>query len=129
LRHFTLHEANALIPSLTGLVESLQTLLRRMEKIADEVRQFEFEALRNGHGEKSTIFEPGHDMDETRREIEQGLLILQGTGVHLKSIEHGILDFPTVMFEREVYLCWQLGEEQVAHWHELEAGFDGRRPL
>jgi hypothetical protein len=129
VRHFTLEEANALIPTLAGMMEGLQTLLRRMEEIAVEVRQFEFEAMHNGHGKESPIFEAGHDLNEVREEIERGLLILQGTGVHLKSIEQGILDFPTMMAGHEVYLCWQLGEEKVSHWHELEGGFEGRRPL
>jgi hypothetical protein len=129
VRHFTIDEANELIPTLTGLIEGLQRLLKRMEEVAEEVRQFELEVMHNGHGKSSPLFQEGHDLDEIRQDIEGGLLIVRETGVHLKSIEHGILDFPTLMFGREVYLCWQLGEEQVSHWHELNTGFAGRKSL
>jgi hypothetical protein len=100
-----------------------------MEEVAEESEQSESSAAGNGNVVESPLFEPGHDLDNLRHQLEQGLLIVHGTGVHLKSIEHGILDFPTFMSGHEVYLCWQLGEERVTCWHPLEAGFAGRRQL
>ena len=44
-------------------------------------------------------------------------------------IEHGLLDFPTTLDDRVVYLCWKRGESQVSHWHEINGGFAGRQPL
>ncbi len=60
------------------------------------------------------------------REYEQELRKL---GVELKDYFTGLIDFPCWMDGREVYLCWQLGEPEVAHWHELDAGFAGRQKL
>jgi hypothetical protein len=49
-------------------------------------------------------------------------------GVELKGPD-GLCDFPSIMDGREVCLCWRLGEPEVMHWHELDAGFAGRQPL
>ena len=49
--------------------------------------------------------------------------------VELKDYFTGLIDFPCWMDDREVYLCWRLGEPEVAHWHELDAGFAGRQKL
>jgi hypothetical protein len=50
-------------------------------------------------------------------------------GITLRDIEHGLIDFPALTGGRQVWLCWQLGEDTVAFWHELETGFGSRRPL
>lgn len=54
---------------------------------------------------------------------------LDQLGVELKDPLTGLLDFRWQRGEQEVYLCWRLGEDSVAHWHTLEGGFAGRRPL
>lgn len=50
-------------------------------------------------------------------------------GCHLKDWERGIVDFLSIVNGRPVELCWRLGEKQVSHWHEIDAGFRGRLPL
>jgi len=54
---------------------------------------------------------------------------IQGTGALLKDINMGLLDFPALREGREVYLCWQYGESDIAYWHEVEAGYAGRQPI
>ena len=51
------------------------------------------------------------------------------TGVELKGIDEGLVDFRSTRDGRVVYLCWRLGEETIAFWHELDVGFPGRQPL
>jgi hypothetical protein len=50
-------------------------------------------------------------------------------GVHLKDAEKGLCDFPYIKHGRVVYLCWQLGEDRIQYWHDVETGFTGREPL
>ena len=50
-------------------------------------------------------------------------------GITLREIERGLIDFPALAAGRQVWLCWQLGEGSVEFWHELETGFESRRPL
>jgi hypothetical protein len=50
-------------------------------------------------------------------------------GVLIKDINTGLLDFPSIRDDHEVYLCWLYGEERIAFWHEIDAGFAGREPI
>lgn len=54
---------------------------------------------------------------------------LADVGCELKDFATGLVDFPASHEGRTVYLCWKFGEERVEHWHELDAGFSGRRPI
>ncbi len=54
---------------------------------------------------------------------------LEGTGVMVKSIEEGLLDFPSLRFNEEVWLCWKEGETEIKFWHGKDEGFTGRKPL
>ena len=51
------------------------------------------------------------------------------TGAQVKDINTGLLDFPALRNGHEVYLCWKYGEDQIAFWHEVDAGFAGRQPI
>lgn len=54
---------------------------------------------------------------------------LQRTGVQVKDLEDGLIDFPTLYRDREVYLCWKLGEPAIQFWHAIDDGFPGRQPI
>jgi hypothetical protein len=60
------------------------------------------------------------------RDLEQEL---RDIGCELKDPVVGLIDFPARHEGRTVYLCWKLGESAIEHWHELDAGFTGRRPI
>lgn len=127
-RHFTVDEANELIPTLTPVLEDMQGLRRQMLEAAREIAEFEARISRNGHGD-AEVLKPNKTFARLRSELEQRLMYLQGIGVHVKDIDEGIIDFPSRMFDREVYLCWRLGEPAVGHWHDIDSGFGGRQPL
>jgi len=55
--------------------------------------------------------------------------ILENTGVVVKSIEQGLLDFPSKRFNEEVWLCWKYGETEIRFWHDKDSGFMGRKPV
>ena len=59
----------------------------------------------------------------------QSIEILECTGVMIKSIEQGLLDFPSKRFDEEVCLCWKHGETEIKFWHEKDSGFMGRKPI
>ena len=121
-RHFTQEEANALLPQLT-------TLLTHLREAKDELTDAEaHEALSdaaptNGGGEE------GRQVGIAFLEVRRLLEIVERTGLVLRDIDRGLIDFPALMEGREVYLCWELGEDEVGHWHDLEGGYGGREPL
>ena len=55
--------------------------------------------------------------------------LIGASGARLKDPETGLVDFPARLDGREVLLCWRLGEERIAWYHDAEAGFRGRKPL
>ena len=59
----------------------------------------------------------------------QSIEILENTGIMIKSIDQGLLDFPSKRFDDEVCLCWKHGETEIKFWHEKESGFMGRKPI
>ncbi len=121
-RHFTREEANALLPKLTPLLAQLQ---EAKEQLTDtEAHELLSDAApSNGGGD------PGQQVGVAFLEVRRLLEALEGSGIVLRDIDRGLVDFPAHLDGREVYLCWELGEDEVAHWHDLEAGYGGRQPL
>ena len=54
---------------------------------------------------------------------------LEDEGILIKDVQGGLIDFPHIREDREVLLCWKIGEKKVEYWHEIETGFRGRQPL
>ncbi len=71
----------------------------------------------------------GREYWEAQRILRAEIERLAEENIVLRDPETGLVDFPGEHEGRRVWLCWQLGEERVAHWHELDTGFIGRRPL
>jgi len=63
------------------------------------------------------------------RQISEGVRSIHEHGVLVKDLEQGLIDFYALSGDRLIFLCWQLGEAEIAHWHTLEGGFAGRQPL
>jgi hypothetical protein len=121
-RHFTREEADALLPTLEPLLLSLR---EAKDQLTDEQAHelLSDAAPGNGGGE------PGQQVGTAFLEVRRILDTLEEAGVVVRDIDRGLVDFPSQMDGREVYLCWELGEESVAHWHDLESGYGGREPL
>lgn len=121
-RHFTRAEANALLPQLTAMLSQLR-------EAKDELTDTEaHEALgeaapSNGGGEE------GKQVGVAFLEVRRILGTIEESGIVLRDIDRGLVDFPAVIEGREVYLCWEFGEEDVSFWHDMDAGYGGREPL
>jgi hypothetical protein len=97
-------------------------LERLREEYGEKAQQVFQLTQRNGFPPR---WEPSSIADAVHKAVEE----LHQLGVILRDVEHGIVDFPHLRDGREVFLCWKLGEERVRYWHELDAGFDARKPL
>jgi hypothetical protein len=121
-RHFTRAEANALLPRLTEMLD-------RLRDAKDELTDTEaHEALAdaaptNGGGQE------GRQVGIAFLEVRRLLETIERSGIVLRDIDRGLVDFPAVIDGREVYLCWELGEDDVGYWHDMDAGYGGREPL
>jgi hypothetical protein len=121
-RHFTRAEANALLPQLKALLNQLREA--KDELTDEEAHEALSEAApTNGGGEE------GRQVGIAFLQVRRLLEAIAQSGIVLRDIDRGLVDFPAVMDGREVYLCWEAGEEDVGYWHDLEGGYGGREPL
>ena len=121
-RHYSPAEANAALATLRPLLERLQ---EARDQLTDEEAH---EALSDASGGNGGG-EHGVQVGEAFLEVRRILTALQEAGIVLRDIDRGLVDFPSTRDGREVYLCWELGEDEVAWWHDPDAGFGGREPL
>ncbi len=132
MRLFTQEEANALLPEVRALVERLVEERRRLVALGEELEAMQ--ALIGGNGgslDPSRVGELQEAVAQAAAELTALVDELHGLGLQVKDVDRGLVDFPARHPERgdTVLLCWELGEAEVAHWHDAEAGFAGRKPL
>ena len=121
-RHYSLEEASELLPRVVELIGKMRAARDRLGD--KEAREALSEAgPTNGGGDH------GRTVSEGFLELRESMLELRELEVVLRDLDRGLLDFPALRDGREVYLCWQEGEDAIRYWHEPEAGFAGRRPL
>jgi hypothetical protein len=121
-RHWTIDEANAAIERLGLRVQRLREHLDTLRTPDASQRFAEMSTLPGGGY-------PGKELAQATIELALGLHRLDDEDIVVRDLERGLIDFPALREDREVYLCWLLGEPEITHWHEIDAGFAGRRPL
>ena len=121
-RHFTRAEANALLPQLT-------TLLSQLRDARDELTDTDAHEALSEAGPTNGGGEQGRRVGIAFLEVRRLIDTVEQAGIVLRDIDRGLVDFPALIDGREVYLCWELGEEDVAYWHDLEGGYGGREAL
>lgn len=126
-RLFTVAEANALLPELIPILESLRDNKARLEEARDALAKLTPAMRSNGYGMAAVGLE--RRVGNLAAKLTRGIERVTTLGVELKDLDHGLIDFPTRREGRIVLLCWRLGEGALAFWHELDEGFAGRQPL
>jgi hypothetical protein len=129
-KYYTVAEANAALPLVRAIVRDITTLARdlrdRHERLS-RVSKGEGKVPNDAYQEELRMVQAEFEREQERmQEYEEELKKL---GVELKDYFSGLIDFPAWMNGHEVYLCWREGEAEVAHWHEIDAGFAGRQKL
>ncbi len=128
---FTVEEANLRLPLVRAIVMDIVKLFEDVQE-----RRERLSVVRRGssNDSKPTLYSEEvqqieEDLEKDIERLEAFANELEDLGVELKDPTIGLVDFRTMFEGREVYLCWKLGEEEITHWHELEAGFGGRQSL
>ena len=123
-RFFTLDEANAVLPRLNELLDQAMQARRAIVEARPELWPVLKKSIGNGGSKKA-----GEMLPEFQR-LEAAVGEIEKLGVHLKDTDLGLVDFLHRLPDgTEVYLCWRYGEHEVAYWHELHAGYAGRKRL
>lgn len=118
-RIFTKEEAEALLPELRRVLAQMREAKRDLKDL--QARLPEARGLERRRLEEEARFLLGA--------LEADARYLASLGVFLKDLDQGLVDFPARVGGEVVFLCWQEGEPEVAHYHPLSGGFKDRRPL
>ena len=120
---FSLFEANEALKIIRPLMDEVQSI--RQKILAKQPEAWPAIEKSAGNGGNKALSAMVQDFEQLDALIHQIL----DTGVQIKDINLGLLDFSTTRNGREVYLCWKYGEEEIAFWHEVNAGFAGRQSI
>lgn len=129
-RHFTAEEANALLEQVRPVAERLVAHRRAFSAAAARRARLATHVAGNGGDlDPGEVREDAERMEQEAEAVAAAVDELSRLGVLVKDLDHGLVDFPALRHGEEVLLCWQVGEPEVAHWHGVEEGFAGRKPL
>jgi hypothetical protein len=129
-RFFTLAEAN-------GLVAALEIEFGRVARVRAELApliesfgaELATEILQERTAPPAGREGAGHRLIELAAEITAAVERVNAMGCLVKDLEAGLVDFYAIQDDEPVFLCWQFGEPAVTHWHALDEGFSGRKPI
>jgi hypothetical protein len=130
-RTYLLHEANLALPRVRRLVGQIVELSAQLDELTDQVRIAEYRRRREGAtaADADRFEESATALRRAEDDLVAALEGLDTMGVQLKDPRTGLVDFLSYRDGELVELCWQLGEDRVAHWHRIGEGFRGRKPV
>ena len=122
-QYFTLEQANEALKIVRPLMDEVQAIREKI--LANQPEAWPAIEKSAGNGGNKTMSKIVEDFERLDALIHQ----IIDTGAQIKDINIGLLDFSALRDGREVYLCWKYGEEDIAFWHEIDAGYAGRQPI
>jgi len=122
--HFTIQDANKVLPSVIKKFNNIVSLKNEVTRI-----QSEMETNPRYMSSFKDYMIKKQELNTAITNFYKAVEDLESTGVMVKSIEEGLLDFPSIRFNEEVWLCWKEGETEIKFWHGKDEGFTGRKPL
>lgn len=128
---FSVEDANRLLPELRPELERLKLGKRELDLVEArlEVLSVVTAGASADNPDRAEQRVLTTRRDRLRRDIGAGLEAVHRRGVLVKDLDRGLVDFYALRGDRLVFLCWQLGESEVLHWHSLEGGFGGRQRI
>ena len=121
---FTAKQANE---SLPDVIKKFEYALAKKNDITKIEKEMQIILSATNSFEK--YMELKQQLNSAITKFYQSVEILENTGVMIKSIDQGLLDFPSKRFDEEVCLCWKHGETEIKFWHDKTSGFMGRKPI
>jgi hypothetical protein len=131
MKTFTLEEANALLPVMESLLERAMHAKEEAERLEGEMQSLRQRIFLSG-GMTVDVVGVARNRTEAEAHVQtakDALSEIDASGVQVKDLDTGLLDFPSRVDGELVLLCWRRGESRIEFWHTLESGFRGRQPL
>lgn len=131
MKTFTLDEAQSLLPVLESLLKRALTGKQSAEEVETNLAELTRRIYLSG-GMKvdiSSVARQRAEMESHLERVRESIAEIDSIGVQVKDLETGLLDFPFKLEDDVVLLCWRMGEPAIEHWHTLDSGFKGRKPV
>ena len=128
---FTAEEANRMVVEIRPLLERLAVTKRDLDRLQGRIDVLSL-AVAGAAPDNPDAQELHRALEQRRRlldQLQRGGQAIHSRGPLVKDLERGLVDFYSIAGDRLIFLCWQLGESEVSHWHTLEGGFANRQPL
>ena len=122
--YFTTNEANEALPNV---IKKFEYALAKKNDITKLEQELQLSLSTTDSFEEYVTLK--QKLNSVITKFYESVEILEKTGVVVKSIEQGLLDFPSKRFNEEVWLCWKYGETEIRFWHDKDSGFIGRKPI
>jgi hypothetical protein len=130
-RTFTLEEAQSLLPVLESLLRPAMKGKKLIEQVDGEMQETAHKVFLKG-GMLLNVVRLARrkaQREKALQSVKDALAEIEATGVQVKDLDMGLLDFPCRVHGEVVLLCWKLGEKAISHWHGTEEGYAGRKPI
>ncbi len=130
-RTFTLDEAQSLLPVLESLLRMAVSAKKVVDEVDAEQLALQHRVFLNGGMFLDVVPLARRKAEHAKAEqrIKDALAEIDSIGVQVKDLSIGLLDFPCEVEGQTILLCWKLGEKSITHWHGLQEGFAGRKPI
>jgi hypothetical protein len=131
MKTFTFDEAQSLLPVLESLLKRAREGKEAAEQVEHELADLSRRIFLSG-GMKVDIGSVARQravLDGHLQRVKESIAEIDSIGVQVKDLETGLLDFPFRLDDQVVLLCWRMGEPAIEHWHTVESGFQGRKPV
>src|SRR3954466_8362107 len=125
--YYGIDEANERLDTLRPMLEQLRADRDRVAEVQTELTRGRETNGSAEHAEQ--LAEMEDELREIVRRMQTTVGHIDSLGVTLRDISTGLIDFPALASGRPIWLCWRLGEDDIAWWHEANTGFDSRQPL
>jgi hypothetical protein len=131
MKTFTLEEAQSLLPVVESLLKRAMEGKQSAEQVDSGLSELARQIYLSG-GMKvdvSRVAKMRAEMEGHLQRARESVAEIDAIGVQVKDLETGLIDFPCRLDDDVVLLCWRMGEPAIEHWHTMESGFQGRRPV
>lgn len=131
MKHFSLEEAQELLPVLESLLRRSMESKRRIDEIEAQFKQTSQDIFLRG-GMALDIVAMARlraESDKALQRVKDVLSEIEAIGAQVKDLDIGLIDFPCRVDGTTVLLCWKMGESRITHWHGTSEGFAGRKPI
>ena len=130
-RYFSVADVEALIPALTRLMNRVMTASAGAAEVRTRLQGEQQRIALAGGGvlDRNAWRADLERIERLTADMQQGLGEIVELGGAPKDLGLGLVDFLHLREGREVNLCWKYGEREIRHWHGLDEGYAGRKPL